>query len=424
MARSVCIVSTGNLASNPRLVKEADALQEAGYSVTTVFCDYTETLRPFDDRIAAGARWTARRVSRLGSERYTTAAARLAARMLASAGARIPVRIATDAYGGPGGALRRAMRTVKADLYIAHYVPALPAAAEAARRHGGLLGFDAEDFHSGEGTDSPADRFQSMLVERIESACLSRCAYMTAASPLIGKAYAAKYGVVPKTVLNVFPMDMAPPGAPALRTHVSGTLRAYWFSQTIGLDRGLQAFVQAIARARAHVTLDIRGSNRWGHGDALLALARDLGVGDRVTLLAMAAPEEMVRLSAPYDLGLSLEMPVTENRCICLTNKIFTYLLAGVPVMMSDTPAQQVLAPDLGVAARLVSLDDPDGIARMLDDLAGTPGVLAAAKAAAWELGCTRYNWDVEKRILVDAVDAAFSGGGHGSSPSDREAVR
>ena len=53
MPRKVCIVSTGNLASNPRVLKEADALHEAGYRVTAVVCDYTASLRSFDDDIAA-----------------------------------------------------------------------------------------------------------------------------------------------------------------------------------------------------------------------------------------------------------------------------------------------------------------------------------------------------------------------------------
>jgi hypothetical protein len=82
--------------------------------------------------------------------------------------------------------------------------------------------------------------------------------------------------------------------------------------------------------------------------------------------------------------------------------------LAGVPTMMSDTPAQRALAPDLGPASALVSLADPEGMARVLDRLAMEPGVLAEAKATAWQLGRQRYNWDVEKKALVASVTSAF----------------
>jgi len=248
------------------------------------------------------------------------------------------------------------------------------------------------------------------MVRFIERACLPHCAHMTAASPLIGEAYKSLYGVSSTTVLNVFPLEMSRASAkPGARRADNGTLRAYWFSQTVGLDRGLQAFLEAMAVAKERVVLDIRGGNRWGHGDTLMALAREFGVAERVRLLPTAAPDEMVDLAASYDLGLSLETETTESRRLCLTNKIFTYLLAGVPVMMSDTPAQRALAPELGDAAALVSLADPPAMAQALDRLAGSPDRPDKAKAEAARLGRQRYNWRVEKRALLFSVERAFA---------------
>ena len=409
MVRKVCIIGSGSLASNPRLLKEADALQEAGYEVTVVYCDYTDALRAADDEIVRSVPWQVRRVQRPRLERYTTRLARQAARMLGRCGVSVPVALAAEAYGGPSRALRRAAKDIAADLYVAHYVPSLPAAAAAARRRGALLGFDAEDFHSGEGTVGADETLRMEMVERIEGAALPSCAYVTAASPLIGCAYAERYRIdVPATVLNVFPLAMAPKAVDRANAGSGGGLRAYWFSQTIGLDRGLQSFIEAMSHAKTTVTLDIRGSNRWGHGDKLMAMAADLGLKGRITLLPLAPPDRMAVLAAPYDLGLSFETDVTESRRLCLTNKIFTYLLAGVPVMMSDTPAQRALAPDLGDAASLVSLADPRGIAAALDRLAPAP-VLAHAKSMATRLGRDRYNWDHEKDVLLQAVAAAFA---------------
>jgi hypothetical protein len=406
MPRKVCIVGSGNLSSNPRLLKEADTLQAAGYDVTAVCCDYTDALRSADDEIAAAARWRVKRVPRPPLGRYTVRMARQLARFLGGMDTVVPVALAAEAYGGPARALRRTTGEVVADLYIAHYVPSLPAAAAAARRHGGLLAFDAEDFHSGEGTGGAEEELRMAMVRRIEEAALPSCAYISAASPMIGRAYSEQYGVPkPATILNVFPSSMAPSAIGPRATDSAGVLRVYWFSQTIGLDRGLQSFIRAMARAATPVTLDIRGSDRWGHGDTLLALARELGIAGTVKLLPLAPPREMARLAAQYDLGLSLETNVTESRRLCLTNKIFTYLLAGVPVMMSDTPAQCALAPALGLAASIVSLSESDGIAAAIDLFAQGQ---ASAKQAAMKLGRERYNWDCEKAILLDLVAGAF----------------
>lgn len=411
MARRICLVTPGNLAANPRIVKEADALQEAGYAVTAVVSDFSQGLRRFDDEIIGHAKWRVIQARRAPSERYIRVAARLAARVIDGVGADIPAAIAAPASGGPVATLRRAACAVSADLYIAHYTAALPAAGEAAARHGALLGFDAEDFHSGEGDGSPAESRRMAMVRAVEAKWLPHCRHLTAASPLIAKAYASAYGVpTPVSVLNVFPLKMAPKqGAPP--RHAGAPLRAYWFSQTIGLDRGLQPFLQAMAQTGTRIELDLRGADPWGHGATLLALARDLGIADQVRVLPMASPDEMVRLAAAYDVGLSLETDVSENRQFCLANKTFTYLLAGVPVVMSDTPAQRLLAPDLGEAASLVSLSDPKGIALALDRLAGN---LDAAKAHAARLGHERYNWETEKAVLLASVEAAFARGGPG----------
>jgi len=409
MRRRVCIVSPGNLSANPRLVKEADALHGAGYEVTAVVSDYSTGLRGFDGEIESHAPWRVVQARRSPRERYFRVAASTTARLIDGVGARVPMPLAALAYGGPVVGLHAAACTVPADLYIAHYVAALPAAGAAAQRHGAMLGFDAEDFHSGEGMESPAETRRMAMVRIVEGAWLPRCRHLTAAAPLIGDAYASLYDVqCPVTVLNVFPLDMAPPQPRAPR-QPGAPLRAYWFSQTIGLDRGLQPFLQAMARTAIRVELEIRGDDPWGQGETLKTMARELGIADRLRVLPVAPPQEMVRLAAAYDLGLSLETDVSENRRLCLTNKIFTYLLAGVPVLLSDTPAQRALAPDLGDAAALVPLSDPTAIAAALDRLAAG---LDAARVAALRLGRERYNWEVEKDALLASVETAFARGG------------
>ena len=77
------------------------------------------------------------------------------------------------------------------------------------------------------------------MISLIESRWLPGCAYMTAVSPGIADAYVENYGVAqPHVVLNVFPKSHAPSGATPRGTARPGP-SLYWFSQTIGPDRGL-----------------------------------------------------------------------------------------------------------------------------------------------------------------------------------------
>src|SRR5262249_14385196 len=42
MSGRICLITPGHLSMNPRLVKEADALTEAGYDVVVIAADFSE----------------------------------------------------------------------------------------------------------------------------------------------------------------------------------------------------------------------------------------------------------------------------------------------------------------------------------------------------------------------------------------------
>lgn len=403
----ICIVTPGHLASNPRVVKEASALHDAGHHVTVVAGDVTPLVRPFDEDLLSRVRWRVIRVGRppVPSRIVHRLAARMARLLPDSA---LPVGVAVRAHSERAHALGKAAARVAADLYIGHYVAGLSAAAYAARSNGRLLGYDAEDFHVGEPADASGRPLNSLLSELIERSCLPDCTHLTASSPLIAQAYEETYGRQPEVVLNVFPLAEMPAEAIGETEGRTGVLRAYWFSQTIGLDRGLQSFIHAIAKARSRVTLDIRGVSQSGRAETLITLAEQLGVGDRISILPMAPPDKMIELAAPYDVGLSLEPGFGENNRRALGNKIFTYLLAGVPVLLSDTPAQRLLASDLGEAGALFSLQDSAGIATQLDKWAFSGEARLRARSAARERARACYNWDLEKQILIRSVADAL----------------
>jgi len=159
-----------------------------------------------------------------------------------------------------------------------------------------------------------------------------------------------------------------------------------------------------MGQMRGRVTLSLRGSDFLGYSVKLKALAADAGVADAVHFLPSAPPDDMARLAAHHDVGLASELCTPPNHAIALSNKIFIYLLAGIPVLLSDTPAQRRISIDLGDAARLINLTDPASIAGALELWADDADALAAAQSAAWRLGQTRFNWDIEKQQLLHKV--------------------
>jgi len=152
----ICIVTPHQIGCNPRVVKEADALHEAGHEVsviaTRMLGHHVEArdqalmrrIRWRLERIdlRSRVRWKLLRVGQLGAQ-YAHVATGLG--RYADVGFR--------AYTRP---LRWAALATSADLYLAHYPAALPAVAAAARKYGARYAYDAEDFHLGDWPDTPS----------------------------------------------------------------------------------------------------------------------------------------------------------------------------------------------------------------------------------------------------------------------------
>jgi glycosyltransferase involved in cell wall biosynthesis len=182
----------------------------------------------------------------------------------------------------------------------------------------------------------------------------------------------------------------------------------YWFSQTIGPQRGIECAIQAIAVARSEPCLYLRGQFAVGYEAQVDALARSLGCRDRLRFLDPAPPPEMARLAARHDLGLASEIGHTPNNDRALSNKLFTYFLAGLPVLLSDTPAQARFSKGKEACVRLYQRENPAALAAAIDEFLLDPIRLATARRAAFELGQNRYNWEVEQRYLLELVGNAL----------------
>jgi glycosyltransferase involved in cell wall biosynthesis len=163
-----------------------------------------------------------------------------------------------------------------------------------------------------------------------------------------------------------------------------------------------------MGKLRGRVSLTIRGSDFLGYSARLKALATEAGVANALHFLPSASPIQMAKLAAQYDVGLSLELSTPPSRDVCLTNKLFTYLLAGIPLLLSGTSAHRVFAADLGNAARVVDLCNVDAIVAAIDGWTIDSDALAVAKREAWQLGQKRFNWDVEKQAFLQLVREAL----------------
>lgn len=400
--RQICLVSPGHLGSNPRLVKEADALVEAGYRVHVIAGDSHPDTRFRDASILERARWSSEIIP-ARPNRATYLQRRLmqtSSRLFFQIGIR-SVRMAACAHHLLVPVLTSAAMAFRADLYIGHCLAALPAVVAAGQKHRARIGFDAEDFHSGESEDSGGGRLDNAIARTLEAKLLPQCHHLTAASPLIAKAHQDCYGIKPVPVLNVFPLSEAIDQQAVLETP-----SFYWFSQTIGPGRGLEEFIEILRGLKCRVQLDLRGHVAEVYSRQLKKKIQDTLI--ELRLLPPDVPSSMTRNAAGYTAGLGLELRHPVNRNLCLTNKAFTYLLAGVPVILSRTQAQEQLAAELGSACLLLDLEQPENSGRKLAGWLADANVQSKSRAESLRLGRKQYNWDEEKKRFLSRINEVF----------------
>jgi hypothetical protein len=293
-----------------------------------------------------------------------------------------------------------------ADLFYGGTTGALAATAEAAARQDVPFALDLEDFHSGEqqGTDAA---LVNALAARIESELLPRAAALTTAGTAIRDEYQTRYGVVATSVNNTFPL---PVSAPRIVDRRSGDpLRMYWFSQTIGPDRGLEEVIAAVGMAGVPAELHLRGRPVADYAADLQRLVSEVAPALHLTIHAPISPDSMVDACRPFDIGLAVEQPDVRSRDLCLTNKALTYPLAGLAIVVTTTAGQRAFAADVAEGALAYAPGDVRTLAAGLVRWFAEPARLTCARRASWAAAARRWHWEhpAERDALVGAVEAA-----------------
>jgi Glycosyl transferases group 1 len=409
MNARVCVVTAGHLSTCPRMLKTADALHDAGYQVRVISTRHVGWAWAADQCVKKRRAWTWQvvdydRASARGKQLTSGVRFRGAkAAALATGAARVPLAVGIRGYSRVHDELVSAIASEPADFVYGGTTGALAAVAAGAQRLGVRFGLDLEDFHSAEQTGDGSELAHA-LAERIESDVLPTAAFLTAGSAMIAAAYSTKYDVQPTPIHNTFSINFA------TESNRDGRLRLYWFSQTLGPGRGLEDVIAAAGRCGITAEFHLRARPIPEYATHLTAFQARVAPSLELIFHDPDSPDRMIELAHGYDLGVSTEDGAVLNHRLCLGNKIFTYLAAGLPVLLTSTPAQGRLAADLGLAAALYEPGDVESLASILQRWDSDSSLRCAAAHEARAAALRRWHWEhVEDRgALLNAFRIAL----------------
>ncbi|WP_081011240.1 glycosyltransferase family 4 protein [Pseudomonas monteilii] len=394
----VAMIVWNEFLNDARVLKEAQTLQQSGYQVT-VFALHTPGKTKNREQLRDGI--VVSRVARSPFWRWRKSTAPKIQEKLAGKG-HLPtinfdlkhqlLRLIARTWTHLG--LLSQMVMYRANVIHAHDVNTLPTAWLAARLSRARLVYDAHEIStSREGYNKLRN-----IVGSIESKLMPKTDANITTTDARAKYFARAYGISRPTVLQNRPRLTAPFKSNRIREELE--LTAPWpiivYQGGLQQGRGLEKLIRTAPYVLQAYFVFIGSGRLTQHLDEL---SKGLNLQDRVHFIPTVALGDLPSYTSSADIGVQ---PI-ENTCLnhytTDSNKLFEYLIAGLPVVATDFPEIRriVLGHDVGL---LVPPNDSESLAYALNSLIHNiqlrQSYAANARSAAKTL-----NWEEQESRLV-----------------------
>ena len=234
-------------------------------------------------------------------------------------------------------------------------------------------------------------RLEKMLVPRVDAA------YTVCNS--IAEVYKEQYKVDFKVVRNL-PVCSATEKIthPVTSSHqMSNSSKIILYQGALNLGRGIEAAIRSMQY--------LEEAELWlvGDGDLtaqLKELVADLQLGNKVKFLGRLPLHQLHEVTHQADLGISLEEDLGLNYRFALPNKLFDYIQAGVPVLVSDLPEMRSVVEHYQIGA-VAGTHGRKELAELMK-----VALFDQEKRQTWKLNlplaATELCWQNEEEVLQD----------------------
>lgn len=199
---------------------------------------------------------------------------------------------------------------------------------------------------------------------RIEEHIFPKLKNVITVNSLIADIYSEKYNVKVDVIRNIAPLLKNKTINLELSNRVKGEKKMIILQGAgINVDRGGEELVLAMQYIEG-VILYIIGS-----GDALpklRELIKENGLEQKVVILGRRPYVELIEYTKISDIGVSLDKGTNDNYEYSLPNKVFDYIQAEIPILVSNRKVVAKLVTDNNIG-KVISTHEPKMIAEALN---------------------------------------------------------
>ncbi len=254
----------------------------------------------------------------------------------------------------------------KADVYFAEEIFTLPFVTFFGKLHGGKVYYNSRELYAFLGGLRNRKKLQSAFY-RLEKFFIKKVDLVLTTGEMDSEFIEEFYGVKETVVIRNIPLLAKPTKKIDLRKELgipnNSVILLY---QGVMIDgRGLDLIFDILPKLKnAALVLLGDGVKR----KRLEEKAEKTGVANRVFFLGMKPQNELLNYTAAADIGLSLIENISKSYYYALPNKLFEYIMGGLPVVVSDLPQMKNIVETYKVG-EVVNLDKPDAVLSVIQNL-------------------------------------------------------
>jgi glycosyltransferase involved in cell wall biosynthesis len=290
---------------------------------------------------------------------------------------------------------------LNADYYQAHDLYALIPAWLAGKAHRRQVIYDAHEFVSEQGDPrSLRNQFERL----VEKWLVPRADKLIVPSAARGRLYVERYGVRsrPILVLNCPPTtDIAPSRVIHERLGLPVSTRVVLYHGTFMPGRALEHLLLSARAFDTGTVLVMIGAENDFFQEVLHPLYRTEHLEHRVFFIPFLPPDEVQRYVASADLGVVIYRNINLNNYFCAPTKLYEFLMAGVPVVLSHFPEMLEFLEEYPVGAAF-DPEDPMSIAVAVNGVLRAGPVETQLRTDAVQHARTHFTWERESHKLLE----------------------
>lgn len=351
--KKILYITSANLATNPRLVKEIDSLSLL-YNIDVVLFDFIHWSSELDVKM----RDERKHINFFLFDVSKKSLINWAKWAILEKACRILFPFFKKNLKIVSGALSRKSLILSPnrienrgyDIIIGHNISTLFPVFNISQKWNIPFGYDIEDFDPGMLFPNAGNDYKEVC-EILYKKILSQASYITSASDLIGEYSLKLIGNHKnhKTIINSFPGREFVDIGIELKKQTAQTeaLKIVWFSMTISRNRGLEEFFEAVSELTFPMEITLIGSMQEEFRDTVILPLQQRVPNLQLSIIDPLPQAILHQQLVNFDIGLALEISTGDlNKNICLSNKIVAYAQAGIYILASNTLGQNKFISD------------------------------------------------------------------------------